>query len=1093
MIGSLQNEGLFQSIFQSTAEGIFVVNKEGTILMANPACKNQLDYNPDDLLGKNIEGLFLDKHSEEIKSHLTNIQNKTFYEHFYVVGIKKDNTQINLEIRINSIKINNKKLSIIFLRDASNHQENLLKIKQTNKALLESNRKFETLIDSLQGIVYRCKNDKDWTMEYINKGCVKITGYNAASFLGGTLHFSHIIFKEDQEQVWNDTQKGINDKKPFALNYRIRDKKGNVRYLQELGQGVFDNNGNLEAIEGFISDVTSQKNTELTLKASEAKVKALLEAIPDMMFIQDYNGTYLDFYAPLEQKLSTPPDTIIGKNMIDILPSETYKKIKKAQEKTIANKQIQLIEYKIKTKDKTNHYEARIVLLNNHSILSIVRNISEAKAQEALLKIRNNALASVDSGIIISDAQQPKTPIIYCNAAFEKITGYKKEEVYGKNCNFLQSDDRTQSEIDTMKNAIIKGESCKVILRNYKKDGTLFWNEIAITPIRNQKKELTHFIGVQNDVSARVKDEHLKNQVRNILELITQDKPLKAIGNTIIETVETHFSDCIASILVLNKEQKTLHDLVSLNVPNDFSKLLEGLEIGPKAGSCGTAAFLKNEIIVSNIQTNILWEDYKDIRESAFKNEIKACWSFPILSSASEVLGTFAIYSKQSRRPLPAEKEIILDMTYLASVAMEKYAIIIALKENKIALEKYTQKLEDIVQERTQEVMETVQNLVATNLNLEDQIRSTKKAEDQAIKSKILTVEIAKNFPKGLIAVIDKDLKLVLAEGEALESLGLTPLIFEGMGLDDVSIFAEERKTRIKEDISKTLSGQHLTFEIEFKNRYFAVNTAPLFDENNEIMYALMVYNNITEQKEFEFSIQNALKKEQELNELKSRFVSMASHEFRTPLSAILTSAILIGKQNEHGKEHKRKKYVVQIENNVNHLITILNDFLSLSKLEEGKTKAVNDQFELIHFAKILINESKVNLKKGQHITFNTAIEHLFVKLDAKLLRHIITNLLSNASKYAPEYTIIKFKITESDNKVLIQITDQGIGIPEDEQKQLFDRFYRAKNALNIEGTGLGLNIAKHYAELMGGTIGFVSKLNEGTTFWIEFPIDTNE
>ena len=1092
MIGSLQNEGLFQSIFQSTAEGVFIVNKEGVVLMANPACKNLLDYNPDDLLGKKIEGLFLEKHSENIKSYLTHLQNQTFYGPFYVLGIKKDNSQISLEIRINSIEINNKNVGIIFLRDASNHQENLLKIKHAHEALLESNRKFETLIDSLQGIVYRCKNDRDWTMEYISKGCEPITGYNAEAFLNGTVHFSHITIKEDQEQVWNNTQKGINDKKPFTLNYRIRDKKGKVRYMQELGQGVFDNNGNLEAIEGFISDVTSQKNTELTLKASEAKIKALLEAIPDMMFIQDYNGKYLDFYAPLKQKQITPPETIIGKKMIDILPPDTCKKIKKAQEKTIANRQLQLIEYKIGVKGKTTHYEARIVPLNNHSILSIVRDISKVKAQEALLKIKDNALASAVNGIVISDAKQPDIPIIYCNDAFEKITGYKKEEAYGKNCNFLQSDDRNQSEINIMKNAIIKGDSCKVTLRNYKKDGTLFWNEIAITPVCNQKNDITHFIGVQNDVSAKVKEEHLKNQIRNILELITQDKPLKTIGNTIIETVETHFTDCIASILVLNKGHKTLYDLVSPNVPKDFIKLLEGLAIGPKAGSCGAAVFFKNEIIVSNIQTNILWEDYKDIRESAFKNKIKACWSFPILSSAKQALGVLAIYCKHSRKPLPSEKEIILDMTHLASVAIQKYSTTIELKKNKTALEKYTQKLEEIVEERTQEVMATVQNLVATNLNLQDQIRITKQAEDEAIKSKTLTAEIAKNFPKGFIAVVSKDLKLVLAEGEALDSLRLRPLLFEGMILDDVSVFEEARKIRIKDDIFKTLSGQHLSFEIEHKNRYFAVNTAPLFDESNEILYALMVYNDITEQKENEFSIQNALKKEQELNELKSRFVSMASHEFRTPLSAILTSAILIGKQNEHGKEHKREKYVAQIENNVNHLITILNDFLSLSKLEEGKMKAVKDQFELIHFVKNLVNESKVSLKKAQHISFNTTLEQLFVKLDVKLLLHIITNLLSNASKYAPENTIINFKLTKNHNKVLIQITDQGIGIPEDEQQQLFDRFFRAKNAVNIEGTGLGLNIAKHYTELMGGTIGFVSKVNNGATFWIEIPIDNN-
>ena len=976
------------------------------------------------------------------------------------------------------------------MRDISNRSENLQKIEQTNNYLVESNRKFDALINNLQGIVYRCKNDRDWTMEYISEGCEQITGYNAEMFLNGSVHFSHITLQEDQEQVWNRTQEAINNKKAFTLNYSIRDKEGKVRYMQELGRGVFNKNGKLEAVEGFISDVTSQKELALILKASEAKNRALLEAIPDMMFIQDYNGKYLDFLAPSEQKLVTRPEDIIGKNMMDVLPIETFKTLKKAQEKTIATKQMQLIEYNIKTKDKIDHYEARIVPLNNHSILSIVRNISKAKVQENLLKIRDNALASADNGILISDAQQPNTPIVYCNAAFEKITGYKKEEVYGKNCNFLQSDDRNQSEIDIMKNAIANGNSCKVILRNYKKDGTLFWNEIAITPIRNQKNELTHFIGVQNDVSARVKEEQLKSQIRNILELITQDKALKTIGNAIVETTERHITNGIATIRLLDKEIKRLHKLSAPNLPKEVSEFIETVTIGPKVGSCGTAAFLKKEVIVDDIENNRLWEDYNTI---TLKNGLKSCWSFPIMSSKNKVLGTFAIYTHNKRKPLDTEKEIILDMTYLASVAIEKQQNTNALKDSKKQLEQYAHKLEEKVQERTKEVMATVQKLVQSNLLLEDQILITEEAGEIALKSKALTTAVAKNFPKGFIVVINKDLKLVLAEGEALKQLGLKPLIFEGMTIDDVSVFAEERKVKIEEYIFKTLSGTHLSFEIEYKNKYFTVNTAPLFDETNQISYALMVYNDISEQKDIEFSIQNALKKEQELNQLKSRFVSLASHELRTPLSAILTSAILIGKQNESGKEEKRKKYVVQIEKNVKHLVTILNDFLSLSKLEEGKIKAVNEHFDVVHFSKMLVEESKVSLKKAQQISFNTTLEHLFVNLDAKLLRHAITNLLSNASKYSAEHTTIDFKITQNRHKVLIQIKDSGIGIPQEEQEQLFKRFYRANNATNIEGTGLGLNIAKHYTKLMGGTIGFVSKQNIGTTFWVELPIANNE
>jgi signal transduction histidine kinase len=429
-------------------------------------------------------------------------------------------------------------------------------------------------------------------------------------------------------------------------------------------------------------------------------------------------------------------------------------------------------------------------------------------------------------------------------------------------------------------------------------------------------------------------------------------------------------------------------------------------------------------------------------------------------------------------------------MTHLTSIAIERYDNTFALKENRKKLRTYTKKLEETVQERTHEVMATVQKLVETNLNLKDQIRITKLAKSDAITSKSIASEIAKNFPNGFVVVMDKDSKLEFAEGDAISQLGLKQILQGGMTVDDVTFFSEKRKTLIKENIKKTLAGQHLSFEVNYKGRYFAVNTAPLVDENNEITSALHVYTDITHQKEIEFTIQNALKKEQELNELKSRFISMASHEFRTPLSAILTSAILIGKQNGVGKEQKREKYVAQIEKNVKNLTVILNDFLSLSKLEEGKVAAIPEHFDLVSFSEILVKETTfLGLKNKQTINLTSPDDELIVRLDVKLLSHILNNLLSNASKYSPDGSRIDFNISQKGEKVILQITDQGIGIPEDEYKYLFGRFFRAKNATNIEGTGLGLNIVKQYTELMGGTIGFKSEINKGSTFWVELPI----
>tara|TARA_B100000809_G_C15140796_1_gene533238 strand:+ start:9112 stop:10749 length:1638 start_codon:yes stop_codon:yes gene_type:complete len=410
------------------------------------------------------------------------------------------------------------------------------------------------------------------------------------------------------------------------------------------------------------------------------------------------------------------------------------------------------------------------------------------------------------------------------------------------------------------------------------------------------------------------------------------------------------------------------------------------------------------------------------------------------------------------------------------------------LKVSQVQLKTYSEELEDKVITRTNELTTTVQKLVASNLSLEDQIHETKEAEKSTISSKYLSSAIAKNFPNGFIIVFNSNFEMLLLEGEAIIKLGLDKMIIEDANVDDIPIFSKKQRSKLKQDVLKTIAGEHLRFQITHRNLYFSVNTIPLLGENTIISSALFVYSDITAQKKIERDDKNALKEEQELNELKSRFVSMASHEFRTPLSAIQTSAILIGRQNEPGKELKREKYVAQIKKNVKQLVVILNDFLSLSKLEEGKVIANKELFDFVALSKTLIEEFSMIKKIGKNIIFLSPNRPVLLNLDSKLVRHIFTNLLSNAIKYSLKNKDINIKIEESTHSVSLQVQDQGIGIPKEEQDRLFERFFRAKNAQNIQGTGLGLNIVKQYVELMGGTIAFKSETNKGTTFLVNLP-----
>ncbi|MBL3655792.1 PAS domain-containing sensor histidine kinase [Fulvivirga sediminis] len=231
-----------------------------------------------------------------------------------------------------------------------------------------------------------------------------------------------------------------------------------------------------------------------------------------------------------------------------------------------------------------------------------------------------------------------------------------------------------------------------------------------------------------------------------------------------------------------------------------------------------------------------------------------------------------------------------------------------------------------------------------------------------------------------------------------------------------------------------------------------------------------------------------ALSRERELNELKSRFVSMASHEFRTPLSTMLSSASLIERYKESGTEEKRQKHVNKIKSAISNLTNILNDFLSLSKLEEGKVGVEKEDIKLNEVLKDIIDDMEDICKEGHKITINADNEDIVFHTDEKIIKNILINLLSNAIKYSEANTEITITLKEDPNLLSIKVKDQGIGIPEGEQKHMFERFFRAKNATNIQGTGLGLNIVKKYVDMLEGEITFTSKLNEGTTFSIDLP-----
>jgi len=257
-------------------------------------------------------------------------------------------------------------------------------------------------------------------------------------------------------------------------------------------------------------------------------------------------------------------------------------------------------------------------------------------------------------------------------------------------------------------------------------------------------------------------------------------------------------------------------------------------------------------------------------------------------------------------------------------------------------------------------------------------------------------------------------------------------------------------------------------------------------DELEKAINGLLAANKKLGDRESE--LESALTKEKELSELKSRFVSMASHEFRTPLSTIMSSASLISRYTETIQNENREKHVNRIKSAVTNLTGILNDFLSLSKLEEGKIILNIELVDMSELCEIVNDELEGLLKDGQKIEHTSSGAPQKLLTDKRILKNVMFNIISNAVKYSNSGDLIKCEVVYGEKELRIRITDEGIGIPLNEQKHLFDRFFRASNVETIQGTGLGLHIVKQYVSLLKGNISFTSLPQKGTTFTVTLP-----
>lgn len=347
----------------------------------------------------------------------------------------------------------------------------------------------------------------------------------------------------------------------------------------------------------------------------------------------------------------------------------------------------------------------------------------------------------------------------------------------------------------------------------------------------------------------------------------------------------------------------------------------------------------------------------------------------------------------------------------------------------------------------------------------------------------------------------DKNYKIIFANSSSLKFYGYTLTQIKKLSLLDLD---PNLKKLSKKELKDQLSQQcfictHLTKN--GKKNEIILHTGKV-KKGKSFEYLLFVTEKkhasevlMASSKEFNAELESSEKNkiqsiiEKQFDEMRLRFLSASSHEFRTPLTTILTSSEVLLMLRRTLPEDRFVDYIIQIQNAVAYMTSLLDDMLTYNKTEVGKWKFSPSKVDLVKLCLKMIDDAK-NVSNSNHaVKFDYKLGNNTVFVDDKLLQHIISNLLSNAIKYSPIKKKIEFLVEKSESNILFIVKDYGIGIKKEDQDKLFETFYRGKNIGKIEGTGLGLSIVKRCVESHGGKVTFESKLDKGTTFYVTIPM----
>ena len=824
-----------------------------------------------------------------------------------------------------------------------------------------------------------------------------------------------------------------------------------------------DENDSSQQIVGTCQKITNLSLSKDQIQYRDAqKFSNLVSDTSDAIVIVDHEGIVHYVNESAEALFGCKAEDIVGETFgMPVVSGESA-------DIDILNKQ-----------GKTTSAEMRVTetigIDNVVYMVASLRDISERKRVEESLRLRERAIAASSNGIVITDATLPENPIIYVNPSFERITGYCSEEIIGRDCRFLQGGDRHQLGVLDLHKAIEDKRECHAVLLNYRKDGTPFWNDLYIAPVFNEHGELTNYIGIQTDIT---------EQAKSTQRLRESEERLRTVLTSIKEGIT--FSDDTGYFAIFNSgmENLTGYSMGEANSSRDFTNYLY-----PDRPEHDKALLRLQQLQetgwVETIETHIRHQDgtFKDVlvstRLMTYKGTRMYLSSYYDITERKKV-ETQLRYQNERERLLNAilfkiQCELNLDQILAITVKEAQELLHI----DRVAIYQFQEDQSGTF------VVEAVNDPSLSILGKSINYPSFNQDYSQNYRfnsiSSISDVDIAElsSCHKELLQHFQVKATIVVSIlfGDTLWGLLIAHQCFEPRQWESFEI-----------DLFRQLAN-HVAIAIQQVKLFERVQD---LNKNLERQVA-----DRTQQLEQSLNqLERALRKEKELNELKSHFISRASHEFRTPLATIQAASDLLRNYGHKMSDDKKLEKVDKIQREIKGMTNLLEEVLVIGKTESGKFDLQVEQINLEDFCLERIEQIKLSASNNHQVTFKNVNAPSSIKIDTKFFKQIVSNLLSNAIKYSPNGGEVTFTISQTCDrppKLLLEFNDQGIGIPILDQEKIFEHFYRARNVGMIAGTGLGMAIIKNSIDILGGTIQLSSVENKGTTVKVKLPIYQEE